>query len=247
MATVGRCPLKWEPETDRLACARLSGGASSAGALDEKVVGARSPNRSAVHESLGRSRTIDHPPTIASAIGAHAESPAQAGRSVSGSHFSGHLPTVATRPTNDQASVSCDPAPRWECVDLQGLKPRATMVQALLRRARSRAMVPKPLDLPCRGLKPTATMSPSAKALKVRGRTRQYSPLRTSDEIFTALTVAAGFNPFASTHLDGCLARSEALVFAAIVAVRWRGGRRPLRGRGRPAGGPAPAEVGAWR
>jgi hypothetical protein len=101
----GLRPLKWEPGTERPACAGLPAGASSAGALDGGDVDAHAEQQ---HKALSGAwssiAAIGNHPTVAPATGAPQGSPSKEGRSVPGSHFSGRRPARGPSATAEWAA-----------------------------------------------------------------------------------------------------------------------------------------------
>ena len=101
----GLQPLKWEPGAERPAFAGLPEGASSAGALDEEDVGAHTRQQDkSLSVTWSSIAAVEDLPTVAPATGDPADSPAQAGRSVPGSHFSGCRPARGPSATAEWAS-----------------------------------------------------------------------------------------------------------------------------------------------
>jgi hypothetical protein len=107
----GLQPLKWEPGAERPAFAGLPAGASSAGALDEGDVGAHAEQRDKPQSVPWSSiAAVGDLPTVAPATGAPAGSPAKAGRSVPGSHFSGCRPACGPTATAEWAASQRRPS-----------------------------------------------------------------------------------------------------------------------------------------
>jgi hypothetical protein len=102
----GLQPLKWGPGTERPASAGLPAGASSAGTLDEADAGAHTQKRDNPSiASWSSIATVENLPTVAPATGAPSGSPAKAGRSVPGPHFSGCRPASGPSATAEWAAL----------------------------------------------------------------------------------------------------------------------------------------------